>query len=264
MRKAYSVSKTLSSFVSAVGIVLATATHAFANNAPGPLAVVSLFSLIILIVALTAAGGGYAVVKRLHDARYPSKSKRAIMNILEFIAGVVLFFAGVMSTVFGVLGFSLYAIGRGVKMIKWSAEAEREGARPAHLQGANPKRLKLAGIMLIVLTVIVFGYSILNLEDVTGVNPDYRKRGRVAQLSAEARNAKTAAEIYLLDHPKAKVVTCEDLTKAGFVSSHREITCSSDLTATSGSIRMTGPNSWKLKKPVAVITYKGELTPAEP
>ena len=263
MKKNGNTSRGLNSLLSALGIVLASASHAFANNAPGPLAFVSLFSLVMLIVVLTAAGGGYAVVKRLHDAKYPSKVKRALMKTLEFIAGVVLFFAGVMSTIFGVLGFSLYAIGRGVKMIKWSAEAEKEGARPAHLEGVSPKRLKISGAMLIVLTLLVFGYSILNLEDVTGVNPDYRKRGRVAQLSAEARNAKTAAEIYLLDHPKAKVVTCEDMVKAGYAPTPN-VACFSDLTATSGSIRLTGPDSWKLKKPVAVITYKGELTPAEP
>ncbi|MEK6742603.1 MAG: hypothetical protein AABZ15_03285 [Nitrospirota bacterium] len=257
------IKRRLAPLLSAFCIVLAAASHAFANNAPGPLAVVSLFSLVILIVALTSAGGGYSVVRRLHDAKYPSKVKRTIMNTLEFIAGVILFFAGIMSSILGVAGFSLYAIGRGVKMIKWSRDAEKEGARPAHLEGANPKRLKIAGIMLIVLTLLLFGYSLLNLDEVTGINPDWRNKGRVAQLSAEARNAKTAAEIYLFDHPKAKVVTCEDLVKAGFVT-RKDITCFSDLTATSGSIRLTGPDSWKLKNPVAVITYKGELTPAEP
>jgi hypothetical protein len=263
MKKECKVLSILNALVSALCIVLATASHAFANNAPGPLAVVSLFSLVILIVALTSAGGGYSVVKRLHDAKYPSKVKRAIMNTLEFIAGVVLFFAGVMSTIFGVLGFSLYAIGRGVKMIKWSKEAAKEGTRPAHLEGASPKRLKISGIMLIVLTVIIFGYSLINFEDVMGVNPDWRKKGRVAQLSAEARNAKTAAETYLLENPKAKMVTCEDLVKAGY-NPAPDVTCFSDLTATSGSIRLTGPERWKLKQPVAVITYAGELTPAEP
>ena len=254
--------KALNSLLTALCIVLATASYAFANNAPGPLAVVSLFSLVVMIVVLTFAGGGYSVAKRLDDAKYPSKVKRTIMNTLEFIAGVVLFFAGIMSSILGVLGFSLYAIGRGVKMIQWSRDAGKEGARPAHLEGANPKRLKIAGVLLIVLTLLVFGYSMANIDEVTGIS-DYRGRGRVAQLSAEARNAKTAAEIYLLDNPKVKVVTCEDLVKAGFVT-HKDITCFSDLTATSGSIRLTGPNSWKLKKPVAVITYAGELTPAEP
>jgi len=63
-------------------------------------------------VALTFAGGGYAVAKRLADAKYPSKVKRTTMSALEFIAGVVLFFVGIFATIIGVVGFSLYAIGR--------------------------------------------------------------------------------------------------------------------------------------------------------
>jgi len=255
--------RTLTSVLSAFCIVLSTTSHAFANNAPGPLAVVSMFSLVIMLVALTFAGGGYHIQKRLDDAKYPSKVKRTIMNTLEFVAGLVLFFAGVMASIFGVVVLSLYTIGRGVKMIQWSRAAGKEGARPAHLEGASPKRLKIAGVLLIGLTVLVLGYSILNIEDVMGINPDWRKKGRVAQLNSEAKNAKTYAEIYLLDNPNANVVTCEDLVKAGYTLPP-SVTCSSYMTATSGSIRMTGPNSWKLKKPVAVITYKGELTPAEP
>jgi len=254
--------KTLSTLLSALCIVLATASYAFANNAPGPLAVVSMFSLVVLLVVLTFAGGGYDVVKRLHDAKYPSKVKRTLMNTLEFIAGVVLFFAGIMATILGVLVLSLYAIGRGIKMIQWSKEAEKEGTRPAHLESADPKRLKIAGIMLIILTLLVFGYSLLNIGDVTGTS-DYRKSAYAAMLNAEARNAMTAAKQYLIENPKAKMVTCEDLIKTGFVPQSNNITCFSDITATSGSIRMTGPEKWELKKPVAIMTYSGELSPAE-
>jgi hypothetical protein len=262
MKKECKVLRPLNSLASALCIVLAMSSSAFANNAPGPLAAVSMFSLVILLVALTFAGGGYNIQKRLDDAKYSSKVKRTIMNTLEFIAGLVLFFVGIMTTILGVLVLSLYAIGRGVKMIQWSRAAEKEGAKPAHFEGVSPNRLKIAGIVLIVLTVIVFGYSIANLDEVTGT-ADYRKRGHAAMLNAEARNAMTVAEAYLIDNPKAKMVTCEDLLKTGLIAQHNEVTCFSDLTATSGSIRMTGPKSWKLTKPVAVITYAHELTPAE-
>ena len=255
--------RAISQFVSALALVLAAASPVFANNGPGPLAFTSMLSLVILMVVLTFAGGGYNIMARLDDAKYPSKVKRTLMNTLEFIAGVVLFFVGIFATVFGVLGVSIYAIARGVKMLQWSKAAAGEGARPAHLEGANPARLRFAGIVLIVLTVLVFGYSMTNYEDVVGINPNWRKTARVAQLSAEVKNAKLAAETYLFDNPKAKVVTCEDLVKAGYVSSNREITCFSDLTATSGSIRMTGPKSWKLTNPVAVITFDRKVTPAE-
>jgi len=53
------------------------------------------------------------------------------------------------------------------------------------------------------------------------------------------------------------------MVKAGYTPASN-VACFSDMTATSGGIRMTGPERWKLKNPVAIITYSGELTPAEP
>jgi len=64
-------------------------------------------------------------------------------------------------------------------------------------------------------------------------------------------------------NPKAVKVTCEDLVKAGFITQSKDIICFSDMTAKSGSIRLIGPEKWKLKNPVAIITYSGALTPAE-
>lgn len=264
MKRKCKVLRFLNSFASALCIVIATASTAFANNAPGPLAFISLISLVILIVILTFAGGGYEVAKRLDEAKYPSKVKRTSKNILEFIVGIVLFFAGLMASVFGVAGFSLYAIVRGIKMINWSRDTGKYRARPAHVQGTNPKRLRAAGIILIVLTLFVFGYSVLHLDEVTGLS-DYRKKGRAGALNADVKNAYSAAKLYLKENPKAKLVTCVDMAKADYQSSFKDkITCFSDMTTSSGEIRLTGPESWGLKKPVAVMTYSGELTPAEP
>lgn len=264
MKKDCNMPGFLNSFLSALCMVLATASSAFANNAPGPLAFVSTLSLVMLIVVLTLAGGGYGVLKRLDDVKYTSKIKRIVRNTLEFIAGVILFFVGVMTAIFGVVGFSLYAIARGITLIKWSRDAGKDGARAAHLEGANPKRLKAAGIMLIVLTLLVFGYSMLHLDEVTGVSP-YRKKGHAHTLNNEVKNAHSAAMAYLKGNPRAGAVTCADMEKAGYKPSYKgKISCSSDMTASSGGIRMTGPDSWGLRKPVAAILYSGELTPAEP
>jgi hypothetical protein len=252
----------LKSIVSALCIVLATASCAFANNAPESLVVSSMFSLIILLAVLTSAGGGYNVLKRIAEVKYPSKTKRTIFNALEIILGFILFIVGMATRIFGVLGLSIYAIARGVKMIQWSKEAEKEGARPAHLEGANPKRLKIAGVMLIVLTLVVFSYSLLNLNDMMGSSYSSRYHNAIL-LTSSAQNAHTAAKAYLKDNPKAGVVTCADMEKAGYKPTPN-VTCFSDMTATSGSIRMTGPEKWKLKQPVATITFSGELTRAEP
>jgi hypothetical protein len=84
-------------------------------------------------------------------------------------------------------------------------------------------------------------------------------------LNNEVKIAYSYALIYFLENPKAKVVTCADMEKVGYKPSRREqVTCFSDMTATSGGIRMTGPERWKLQKPAALMTYSGEFTPAEP
>lgn len=264
MKRNYNVPGFLKSLISAFCLVLITGTTAFANNAPGPLAVVSVLSLVILIVVLTFVGGGYRILKRINEAKYPSKTKRTIRNLVEFIAGVILFFVGVMTTVLGVVGFSLYAIARGIKMILWARDTGKEGERAPHLEGANPKKLRAAGIMLILLTVLILGYSILNLDDVTGVSP-YRNKGHAQVLNDNARNAHSAAMAYLKSNPKARAVTCANMEEAGYSPTYKtQVSCFSNMTASSGEIRITGPESWGLKKPVAIITYSGELIRAEP
>lgn len=255
----------LNSFLSAISIVLLTAPYAFANNGPAPLGMALTFVVLVLIVVLTLAGGGSGVLARLQAAKYPSKARRALANLLEFIAGVVLFFLGIIIVpLIGLVGFSIYAIVRGVKMIKWSMDAEKDQARPVYLEGVSPKRLKIAGITLIVLTVIVFGYSMFNFDEMAGIDDvRYRKRGYAAALNSYAKTAHTVAMTYLIDNPKAGVVTCADMEKAGY-KSFSKTTCSSDMTASSGGITISGPESWGLKNPKAVISYSGELTPAEP
>jgi hypothetical protein len=264
MMRNCNILKFFNSFLSAFCLVLATASSTFANNAPGPLSIISLLSLVILIVVLTFAGGGYGILKSLNEVKYTSKLKRTFRNTLEFIAGIVLFFAGIMMSIVGIVGFSIFSIARGVKMVKWARNAEKGGARPAHLEGANPKRLKTAGITLIVLTLLVFGYSMLDLDEVTGISP-YKKKGYATLLNDEVKNAYNVAKMYLKENPKAGIVTCDDIEKAGYKPSYKgKISCFSDMAASSGEIRMIGTDSWELKKPVAIITYSGEFTPSEP
>ena len=264
MKKRDKCARILKTFMSAIAIVLAAASHAFANNGPAPAGMALVLLLAILIVALTLAGGGSGIMNRLMLVKYPSKTRRTLANFMEFVAAVFFFFLGIMIfPIIGVAGFSIYAIARGVKMIRWGREAGKNQPRPAHLEGVSPKRLKAAGIMLIILTLIVAGYSVINIDEVTGIG-DGRKWGYAHALNTNAKTAHVAAMAFLLDNPKAAAVTCADMEKAGYKSSYKEIACFSDMTASSGGIRLTGPESWGLKKPVAVITYSGELTGAQP
>lgn len=252
----------LKSFLSAISLVPATASYAFANNAPSALALSSILLVVVLILALTLAGGGNKVFARLQTAKYPSKVKRTLANILEFIAGVILFFIGALASIVGVAGFSIYAIARGIKMIRWGREAEKSMPRPAHLEGVSPKRLKAAGSILIVLTLLILGYSIINIEDM--FDSSYKKRVYAHALNSNAMAAFTAAKAYLEDNQKAGVVTCSDMEKMGYKPSHEKFTCISDMTRSSGRITITGTESLGLKNPVAVVTYSGELTEAKP
>ena len=255
----------LKSFLSAMSIVLATAPYAFANNGPAPAGMALTFVVLVLIVVLTLAGGGSGIIVRLNAIKYPSKARRALANLLEVVAGVVLFFLGIaIVPIFGLVGFSIYAIVRGVKMIRWSQAAEKSQPRPAHLEGTSPLRLKAAGVILIVLTMLVFGYSMFSFDEVTGINDSrYRERGYAGALNSDARNAYDAAKSYLEKNPKAGVVTCADIEKAGY-KPFSKTTCSSDMTASSGGITITGPERWGLINPKAVITHSGELTEAQP
>lgn len=266
MKDTYRLAKILNPFLSAIAIVLLTASYASAHGDSSAFGAALVLALVVFIVVLTLAGGGSKVIARLNAIKYPSKTRRALASIMEFIAGVILFFLGVVVVpFFGLIGFSIYAIARGVKMIKWSIDAAKDGVRPAHLEGANPKILKIAGIILIALTLIVFGYSIINFNEVSGIDDSrYRKRGYAAMLNSDAKNAYDAAKAYLEANPKAQSVTCADMERAGYEPSYRDkITCFSDMTASSGSIKITGPESWGLKKPSAIITYTGELDPAK-
>ena len=248
--------------ISVLCIVHATASHAFANNVPGPLAFVSMFSLVFLLVALTFAGGGYTVKKRLNEAKHPDAGIRFILNTLEFVAGIVFFFVGIMTSYFGVPVLSIYTIGRGVNMLQWAEAAKKEGAKPAHLEGVNAKRLLFAGVTLILSTLIIFCYSMANVKDMAGFTDAY-KHHQVRILNEEAKITLNTAQQYFRENPEAKMVTCEDLVKSGYITLHDDISCFSDLTPTSGCIRMTAPKKWKLTNPVAVITFSGELTPAK-
>lgn len=148
----------LNSFLSAISIVIATASYAFANNAPSGQEILLQLAVVILILVLTLAGGGNGVFARLQAAKYPSNVRRTLASILKFIAGVVLFFIGAFASIVGVAAFSIYAIVRGVKMIKWSMEAKKSQPKPAYLEGTSPQRLKAAGSILIILTLLVLGY----------------------------------------------------------------------------------------------------------
>lgn len=93
----------------------------------------------------------------------------------------------------------------------------------------------------------------------------YRRRGYVAMLNADAKNAYTASQAYITDNPAAANISCNDLTDAGFVNSNG-VTCATSawVNSTSFTITMDGPSAWGLTKGNASINGTGTLNVALP
>jgi type IV pilus assembly protein PilA len=101
----------------------------------------------------------------------------------------------------------------------------------------------------------------------------YRKRGYVAMLNSDAKNAFTASQAYISDHPDITGFTgtaCADLIQvgdvgAGYVNSNG-VTCtmSGQDNMAAFIITMTGLNGWQLTTRYATINAIGHLTPAVP
>lgn len=251
----------LTFLAAALVLVLAIASNACANNAPTPLALGLLGLQALLLFSLTALGGGYLVMRRIKELKYPVKWKRTFYSALELIAGGVLVFIGLLMPVFVMLVLGIFALGRGGSLFLWGRAAAKAPERPAHLVDLQPLRLKLCGVFLILSMLLICAYSMINLGDLIGFG-DYRARGHASLLNSDARNAYDVAIRYLEQHPQAKVVTCADLLASGFTPSREDLICFSDLNAGSGSIRITGPVEWQLSLSTATIDATGTLTPA--
>jgi type IV pilus assembly protein PilA len=79
----------------------------------------------------------------------------------------------------------------------------------------------------------------------------YRKRGYVAAINADAKNAYTAANAYMVDNPTALVTTLAQLQTGGFTASSGVTTTISmpadqsdfTLTSTNPSVGLTNPTA---------------------
>jgi type IV pilus assembly protein PilA len=90
----------------------------------------------------------------------------------------------------------------------------------------------------------------------------YRRRGWVAMINSDAKNAFTASAAVLADDPNVSTISCGDLNNAGYVQSSG-VACAMSFTSMSQySISATGNSAWGLTQNTATINHNGELTPA--
>ena len=101
----------------------------------------------------------------------------------------------------------------------------------------------------------------------------YRRRGYVAMLNADAKNAFTASQAYISDHPSVtgfSDAVCTDLIQVGTFGAGLVLSNGVNCTMTGQSnlgsfnITMTGQTGWQLATSYASINATGKLTPAVP
>lgn len=130
-------------------------TPALANVPPGFGPVSLLLILWLIIIFLTAIGGGYVIRKKI----LAEKGKKQYIGSITYTIIAALFLLISASTVgmlfWVALGTGGLALFRAVKMNSWSRSARKPDGRPTYLEGANPSRLALASLLLIASTVIL-------------------------------------------------------------------------------------------------------------
>jgi hypothetical protein len=176
-----------------------------ANQGPGPLSGLFLLSIPPTIVVLTAAGGGYAIRRRLAEGRgFGARVWFRGMGTAVGVVGAFLLLVfwnaaddllwqlagnrlswSVRETlrwipvpVFGAAGFL-----RGVTLLVWGMKTRAGGRLPAHLVGARPGRLLAAGALLVAGTLfLAAGMVALSPDDSI---PMQRSRFFVREATAE-------------------------------------------------------------------------------
>lgn len=249
----------------AVGAVFLSPAMASANNGPSGSLMLAEMLMFVVLIALTAAGGGYAVMNKIKPRGRWTGAGYMLLAFAGFFLSVSVW--STMPLVFLVV--AVWGIQRGVKMVVWGGRARSGKQRPDHLVEANPWRLIIAGAFLVLLMVAIpaVGYEAFLMEG--------RPRLLATVLNYNAKNAYTSLKEYETTNPKATgTVTCDDLQKTGFALSSRHFSCSSDVMiksgkVVSGSIRITwtmepGFMTPHMSKPEAVITCTGELSKAKP
>lgn len=92
----------------------------------------------------------------------------------------------------------------------------------------------------------------------------YKKRGYVATINSDAKNAYTASAAYLADNPAATDITPANLTTSGYTTSAGITPTVAFTNASSYIITITGAAGWGLTTNLATINQDGVLTPAAP
>ena len=152
---------------------------------------------IAVVMLCTAAGGGYSIIRakaKLSPAHLWWRFVRVVFFAALYIFPFIAFSGSDAQIGLIVLLITFYALIRGGQLFWWAWQARAAQPGQEHLQAANPKRLKLSGAFLYIITL---GFYMLTAPPALN---QYREKALCYQLKSMALNMAVAQETYFTDY----------------------------------------------------------------